>query len=152
MAKSGSSKDTSFAIPNAFGLPNVFGQGGMPMQFPGMPNVDLSHYMAANPDAFVQNMLALMQESGKVMATLMERGDFMRQADGACEGGMGAGACCGLQYRFDLVIGNRRDDGRYRHENRHARDGELADGIDTACRGRGARLDAAVDSAVETCH
>ncbi len=85
MSKTGSTKDTNanFAIPNAFGLPNVFGQGGMPMQFPGMqipgmPQVDLSQYMAANPEAFVQNMLALMQESGKVMATLMERGDFMR--------------------------------------------------------------------------
>ncbi len=78
MSKTGSNNNSSFAIPNAFGLPNVFGQGGMPMQMPGFANVDLSHFMTANPEAFVQNMLALMQESGKVMATLMERGDFMR--------------------------------------------------------------------------
>jgi polyhydroxyalkanoate synthase len=68
-----------FAWPNAFGVPPGFAMPGFgPM--PGLPDVDLSQYMAANPEAFLRNMLGLMEESGRVMSTLMERGDFTRAA------------------------------------------------------------------------
>ena len=63
-----------YAIPNAFGIP-----GQMPA-IPGLPTlpVDLSAYMVSNPEAFLRNMLTLMQESGDVMSTLMARGDLTK--------------------------------------------------------------------------
>jgi polyhydroxyalkanoate synthase len=95
MRKPPPTDDSTFAIPNAFGMPadmaalvpNLMAgmlPGGLPQAFempqslPGMPQVDLSAYMVANPEEFVRNMLRLMEESGKVMATMIERGDLAR--------------------------------------------------------------------------
>jgi polyhydroxyalkanoate synthase subunit PhaC len=71
-------KPNAFAIPNAFGLPNAFsGPASIAGLLPGLP-ADLSSYMVTNPEAFLRNMFALMEENGKVMATMIERGDMTK--------------------------------------------------------------------------
>jgi polyhydroxyalkanoate synthase len=73
--------DPSQFMPNAFGIPAGLAMTLPQFQLPNMaklPSVDLSHYMVANPEEFLRNMLRLMQESGQVMATMLERGDFVK--------------------------------------------------------------------------
>jgi polyhydroxyalkanoate synthase subunit PhaC len=73
--------DTPYAIPNAFGLPNPFGlnPAAVAPLVPNMP-VDASSYMVANPELFLRNMFALMEENGKLVSTMIERGDITKAA------------------------------------------------------------------------
>lgn len=79
-----SSNQNPFAIPNAFGMPAMTGMPsfGMPQSFSMLPNmpVDFSAYMVANPELFLRNMLALMQENGQLVSTMIERGDITKPA------------------------------------------------------------------------
>jgi polyhydroxyalkanoate synthase len=69
----GSPAPAGFAIPNAFGVPSMLPQFPMPM--PGMFPVDAASLMASSPEAFLKNMMTLIEQSGRVAGTLVERVD-----------------------------------------------------------------------------
>jgi polyhydroxyalkanoate synthase len=71
---------STYAIPNAFGIPSPMGAFPMtfPMALPGAfpAGFDPGALMATNPELFIKNMIKLIEQSGRIAGSIMERADL----------------------------------------------------------------------------